>query len=162
VTLDQFRAITQQKCWASYATSLLNGEELVPEARKNFGTYWIEGGHHMREQIADDQLLVRLLRRLLASYDGGPMELYRGENRNRWQNRSIGLAWTSSIETARMFGGGLNAVLSGGVLLKARFEPEAIISGPDAHSKYLGEGQYTIDPFSLPDLSAVESFPPIA
>jgi len=89
------------------------------------------------------------------------MELYRGENRNRWQNHSIGLAWTSSIQTARMFCGGLNAVQSGGVLLRASFKPEAIISGPNDHSKYLGEDQYTIDPFFLSDLSVVEFFPPI-
>lgn len=115
----------------------------------------------MREQIADDRLLVRLLRHILPSYEGGAKELFRGENRNRWENRVIGLAWTSNIEAARMFGGGLNAVRSGGVLLKARFEPEAIISGPNTHSNYLGEDQFTIDPFSSSTFSAIEFFPPV-
>ncbi|HQR99736.1 MULTISPECIES: hypothetical protein [unclassified Polaromonas] len=160
MTLDKFRIIAQQKCWGSYATSLLHDAGAVSEVRDSFGTYWIEAGHVMREQIADDQLLVRLLRRILCPYTGTSMELYRGENRSRWQNHSIGLAWTSSIETARMFGGGLNAVQSGGVLLKASFKPETIISGPNDHSKYLGEDQYTIDPFFLSDLSVVEFFPP--
>ena len=161
MTLNQFRVIAQQKCWGSYATLFLDDEGAVSDALDSFGMYWIEAGHIMREQIANDQLLVRLLRRFLRPYTGMPVELYRGENWNRWQNRSIGFAWTSGVEVARMFGRGLNAVQSGGVLLRANFKPEAIISGPDDHSKYLGEDQYTIDPFSLSDVSAVELFPPV-
>ena len=58
-----------------------------------------------------------------------------------------------------MFGRGLNAVGAGGVLLRARFEPEAIISGPNAHSNYLGEKQFTIDPFAQTAIAAVEFYP---
>ena len=59
------------------------------------------------------------------------------------------------------FGSGLNAVGSGGVLLKAHFEPEAIISGPNAHSNYLGESQFTVDPFAVTTILATEFFPAI-
>jgi hypothetical protein len=160
MTLVQFRTIKEQKRWASYAIMLLDDQRLTPEATEQFGTYWIEAGHHMREQIGDDRLLVCLLRHILPAYEGESIELVRGENESRWKSGAIGLAWTSSTEAARMFGCGLNAVYSGGVLLKARFEPEAIISGPNAHSRYLGENQFTIDPFASTEISAIEFFPP--
>ena len=161
MTVEQFRKITELKSWSSFALSLLDEQELSMEAIESFGTYWIEGGHHMREQIANDQLLIHLLRRILLPYDGGPIVLFRGENRGRWDNRSIGLAWTSNIETARMFGRGLNAVRFGGVLLKACFQPEAIISGPNGHSRYLDEDQFTVDPSCFPSITPIEFFPRI-
>lgn len=145
----------------AYATSLLSKQKLPTEMMSQFGTYWIEAGHHMREQIGDDRLLVCLLRHLLPPYEGEAIELFRGENRDRWKSGAIGLAWSANAETARMFGSGLNAVSSGGVLLKAHFEPEAVISGPNAHSKYLGESQFTVDPLAVTTISATEFFPAI-
>lgn len=160
-TLNQFREITEQRRWRSHADLLISGRRLTPDARNQFETHWVEAGHRMREQIGDDVLLVRLLRRTLTPYDGsGELELFRGENKNRWENRTVGLTWTTDIETARTFARGLNAVRSGGVLLKVRCKPDAIIGGPSNHSKYLGEFQFTVDPFSLNAIMALEFFPP--
>lgn len=159
--LERFRAIKEKGGWRAHALVLLNEPELTPTTIAEFGTYWIEAGHHIREQIADDRLLVHLLRHLLPAYEGESIELFRGENRNRWEEQIIGLAWTENIDTARIFGCGLNAVVEGGVLLKARFESEAIISGPNAHSNYLGEKQFTIDPFAKTAISVVEFYPAI-
>jgi hypothetical protein len=161
MTLNKFHAIKEQGNWATYATALLIEQKLPFSVMEQFGTYWIEAGHHIREQIGDDRLLISLLRHLLPPYEGKAIELFRGENCERWKNGAIGLAWSSRSETAKMFGSGLNAVGSGGVLLKAQFEPEAIISGPNAHSNYLGESQYTVDPFAVSTISAMEFFPAI-
>ena len=160
MTLEHFRLIKEQGLWGTYATFLLNEREINPEAKAQFGTYWIEAGHHIREQIGDDCQLVRLLRHLLSPYEGESTVLFRGENRSRWESEIVGLAWTSIADTARMFGRGLNAIRTGGVLLKACFYPDAIISGPNSHSSYLGESQYTIDPFAGTVISAIEYFPP--
>jgi hypothetical protein len=161
VTLAQLRAVKEQGQWAAFAASLLSGPNLPSEAIELFGTYWIEAGHHIREQIGDDHLLVCLLRHLLPAFAGESIELFRGENRDRWQSGTVGLAWSKSAETARMFASGLNAVVSGGVLLKCSFEPEAIISGPNAHSISLGENQFTVDPYAITTISALELFPVI-
>lgn len=148
MTLDQFRAIKEQGHWAAYATALLSEQKLPSEVLDQFGTYWIEAGHYIRDQIGDDRLLVCLLRHLLPPYEGKVIELFRGENRDRWKIGAIGLTWSASVETARMFGSGLNAVGSGGVLLKARFGPEAVISGPNAHSTYCAKA----NSLSIPSL----------
>ena len=162
MTLDDFRQTTKNAAWQSRALALLAVPRTHPAIAEQFGTYWIEGGHRIREQLADDRLLVRLLRHVLRPYEGGSVTLFRGENQERWKAGLIGLAWSADIDVARMFGRGLNSVSSGGVLLQGFFEPEAIISGPNAHSSYLGEGQYTIDPVHAVNIILIETFPPIS
>ena len=114
----------------------------------------------MREQIADDQLLCKMLRHALPPYQGSELKLYRGENIERWHARKLGLSWTTRIEVARMFASGLNAVRTGGVLLEGTFAQQAIISGPNSHSRYLDEEQFTVDPSLAEDLRQLENFPP--
>ncbi len=113
----------------------------------------------MREQIADDALLCTFLRNILPKYTGETITLYRGENIERWRAGIVGFAWTARKEVAQMFGRGLNAMQDGGVLLKGDFIPSAIISGPNSHSIYLGEFQYTIDPLLIPSLIELETYP---
>jgi hypothetical protein len=160
MTLEDFREITKKEAWRSRAHLLLNEPKRRIEITEQFGTYWIEGGHHIREQIADDVILVRLLRHMLPPYEGSAVTLFRGESQERWGAGQFGLAWTTKIDVAKMFGIGPNSVPSGGVLLQGDFKPIAIIAGPNAHSRYLGEEQYTIDPFYVENIVAVEEFPP--
>jgi hypothetical protein len=161
VTSAEFRGITEQRAWKAYAQRLLGGQTLDPDAKRQFDLYWIEAGHHIREQVGDDRLLVQLLRHLLPPYDGAAVLLFRGENHDRWTRGAVGLGWTKDLEVARMFGRGVNAVHSGGVLLRAHFEPGAIISGPNWHSNHLGESQFTVDPLDARGLSVVEVFAPV-
>lgn len=70
MTLPQFRAIKEQRQWAAFAASLLDGPKLPSEAMDLFGKYLIEAGHYIREQIGDDRRLVCLLRHLLPPYTG--------------------------------------------------------------------------------------------
>ena len=79
---------------------------------------------------------------------------------DRWNSSTIGLSWTPNIEVARMFGRGLNSVGSGGMLLIGKFSQGAIISGPNEHSVYLQEYQYTVDPMLADDLLVIERYPP--
>ncbi len=97
---------------------------------------------------------------MLAIYTGEQMRLFRGENQDRWSACKIGMAWTPDIETARMFVRGINSNPNGGVLLESSFEREAIISGPNSHSIYLGENLFTIDPVYLANILVVEIYPP--
>jgi len=40
----------------TYAALFLSGRKLPSEAMDQFGTYWIEAGHHIRDQIGDDRI----------------------------------------------------------------------------------------------------------
>lgn len=157
--LKHFRAVTEQENWATYSVTLHQSSKLSPDTVRDFGTHWIEAGHRVREQVANDKSLVTFLRLILPPYEGGSVVLYRGESLGRWNNRNIGFAWTPEDDQARMFGRGLNAFHSGGILLKATVQPKSIISGPNSHSTYLQENQFTVDPFSLEGITEVERYP---
>ena len=113
----------------------------------------------MREQIADDKLLLEALNRFLPPYEGGDMKLFRGENLTRWTAGRIGFSWTPAEKIGRMFGRGLNAAISGGVLLYAEVPAKAILAGPNEHSKGLEEDEFTINPHQVDDIQVIEEYP---
>ena len=160
MNLDALREVTKCNGWKALADTLLTQQKPSQEASAVFETYWIEGGARMREQISDDRRLVALLRHMLKPYTRSQISLYRGENIERWKKGRIGLAWTPKIETAQMFASGLNSVSSGGVVLHTVCAPNSVIAEPNYHSRYLGEDQYTIDPFSLGGIDVIEYQPP--
>jgi len=156
--LARLRKITSTGTWRGIVESVLSNESELPSSQEDFGTYWIEGGHRIREQVSDDRMLSRFLRASLSAYANGPVTLFRGENQDRFSAGSVGFAWTSDSSVATMFARGLNAIGSGGVLISATLDAPAIISGPNAHSLYLGEHQYTVDPFAISGVHLLSTF----
>lgn len=144
--IESFRRITQDGSWHALASSVLKRESPLPGSIEDFETHWIEAGHHIRSQVNDDEMLCEFLRLALPPYIGTEMVLYRGENADRYKAGNLGLAWTPNRKTAEMFASGLNAINSGGLLLEALFPANAVIAGPNAHSRYLGEMQFTVEP----------------
>lgn len=129
--------------------------------KEAFATQWVTHGAKIREQTADDTLLVQTLRRWLPPFHGDGLVLYRGESAERVTHKQYGLCWTTKIEVASMFASGLNAVLpAGGVLLRAFASRDAVISGPGRHSVYLGEAEHTVDPANLTNVEVLGRFPP--
>ena len=156
---EMFERTTTENLWREKAGELLASGEHDPAFRHKFHTYWTVAGHHIRAQIDDDKVLISLLRLILPPYVGPSRTLYRGENLDRWKSRRIGLCWSDNIETARMFGRGLNATGAGGVLLQWQASNDAIIAGPSAHSLYLGESEYTLDLSESSEIEAIEQYP---
>ncbi len=124
-----------------------------------FASYWITAGHHIRHQIGDDRRLAEILRKVLPPYAGEALLLYRGENAAALEAGRVGFAWTPLRDVAEMFGRGLNAEPGGGVLLVGRFAPRDILSGPNRHSRHLGELQYTVDPCAYAAIEVVDRYP---
>lgn len=151
--------ITDNKQWREQAEFVVKNNNPLPFYRDTFCSHWIERGHRIREQINDDALLCVFLRCMLPPYHGDAVTLYRGENKKRWSFGKVGLAWTPCIETAKMFARGLNSVNSGGVLLKGYFPAAAIISEPNAHSRYLSEEQFTVDPIHAENIEVIQDYP---
>jgi hypothetical protein len=159
MSVDHLGEVTNANRWKAIARSVVIGEFVLPVSTADFATYWIVAGDRMREQIADDRLFSDLLRRTLPPYAGGAATLFRGENVDRWRAGALGFAWTPNVEVARMFGRGLNAICTGGILLRGTFASRSIISGPNEHSSYLQEEQFTIDPFLANDVQEIETYP---
>lgn len=146
--------------WRVLIADLCSGEGTDAQ-REAFATQWIAHGAKIREQTADDTLLVQTLRKWLPLFLGDGLILYRGESAERVARKQYGLCWTTKIEVATMFAAGLNAVLpDGGVLLRAYASREAVISGPGCHSAYLGEAEHTVDPADLTNIEVLGRFPP--
>ncbi|WP_256647510.1 hypothetical protein [Stenotrophomonas maltophilia] len=160
--LEAMRRLTGANGWRTVVTRALN--DRAPHFDKAaFDTYWIEGGHRIREQVGDDHQLAEFLWLSLPRYEakeGARLELYRGENTDRLRRGELGFAWTPDREAAEMFASGVNSCGSGGVLLRALVGAE-IIAGPGAHSRYLGEHQYTVDPTTGFSVETLAEFPPI-
>ena len=159
--LDALRDVTIANRWQEVMHAVAAGEQCAVSSDNDFGTYWIEAGHRIREQVANDPLLTKVLRQLLPPYGGDPITLYRGENLARWQAKNLGFSWTEDPEVARIFGRGLNATRTGGVLLRGVFQSASIICGPNNHSNYLQEAQFTADPSMMPCLEILEEYPPL-
>ena len=146
--------------WVALHSMLSSGAALTVEARKQFHSVWIEFGAKIRHQVGDDRRLASLMRTLLPSYRGEGLRLFRGENVDRYSHGRLGFCWTSVIEKAQMFGSGLNASHgAGGILLSAMISPASIIAEPNEHSVYLGEHEYTVDPFTFGDVEVLERYP---
>lgn len=144
-----FENITDEKRWLSETEKLLKENNFSEQFIIDFHITWTVSGHHIREQINDDKKLIKLLRHILPRYSGEGIMLFRGENQERWRKKQIGFCWTTSKETAQMFGRGLNSIYSGGLLIACDCEAEWIITGPSDHSNYLGESEYTVNPSLL-------------
>ena len=144
--------------WAEFARNLASNDRSTNDFQHKFHLEWTVRGHRIREAIADDHCLTRLLRFGLPAYFGETLTLYRGENLDRWKAGVVGFCWTDKQETARMFGRGLQAVASGGVLLRTVPPVEAIIAGPSQHSHFLNESEYTVEPALLDRVIVVEQF----
>lgn len=121
---------------------------------------WTESGGHIRNKIRDDSLILRVLQAALPSYRGPGLTLYRGECQFLYEQGKIGFCWTPALDVATCFARGLNALESGGVLLKAFAPPEAILAGPNDHSTVqMGEFEYTCDASKLVSIEVLQRFP---
>jgi len=158
---NNFRAVTDEKRWKQEAANLLDTESFPEDFISDFHSAWTQAAHHIRSQIGDDIQLSKLLWHVLPRYTGPDVKLYRGENIDRFKEGSIGFCWTPSVETASMFGRGLNATGIGGVLLSCKCKSEWIISAPNEHSVRLGEKEHTVDPGKISGIKILSEYAPI-
>ena len=156
-----FPPVSDNFDWPSFANAVLVADQLTTDFRERLHLEWTVRGHRIRQSLANDERLIAFLRCGLPTYCGGKQILYRGENLDRWNEGAVGFCWTAIEATARMFGSGLNAVSMGGVLLRTTASVEAIIAGPSAHSLYLGESEFTLEPALLREISVIEQYNPV-
>ncbi|HEX3115223.1 MAG TPA: hypothetical protein VHQ48_07090 [Bradyrhizobium sp.] len=75
--------------------------QLHPAAQSKFLEQWVKvaAWQGIRDGVADDDLWFASLRKLLPTYDGPAMQLYRGQR----INEASGMSWTRSLYIAEMF-----------------------------------------------------------
>jgi hypothetical protein len=130
--------------------------------RERFHTAWTVNGFRWREAVDDDLLLIRALRAILAPFAGESLTLFRGEQSARYETGRVGFNWTPKREVAKMFASGLCTTYNGGgVLLRAMAPAAAIIASPSAHSRYLGEDEFVVEPSLLREVTELARFQPL-
>lgn len=118
---------------------------------------WLVYGGDLRAKIKDDSLILQVLQRALPGYSGDGVTLYRGESWFLFDQDKIGFCWTISEEVATTYAKGLNAVESGGVLLKCYAPAEAILAAPESVAST--GNVYICDPGKLLRLTTQGLFP---
>jgi len=150
--------VADSKWWPVFKHISDNHKELEFSEDK-VHTLWTVNGGHLRRKIRDDKLVAKVLSVVLPGYVGEGLILYRGECRFLYESGQIGFCWTPKIEVAIMFAKGLNAIESGGVLLKAFAPCKAIFSGPNKHSSdQMQEFEYTCDPNLLESIEIINTY----
>ncbi|WP_019530360.1 hypothetical protein [Dasania marina] len=145
--------------WNKVFKYILENYESLSFNRDRVHTLWTVNGGHLRRKVENDELIASVLTLVLPGYEGEGMILYRGECRFLYEQNKIGFCWTSDFEVASMFASGLNAIESGGVLLKAFAPTAAILSEPNKHSaKQMQEFEHTCNPYLLENIVLVYAF----
>lgn len=126
--------------------------------KEKIQSLWSTYGGDLRAKIKDDALILKVLKKALPEYNGKGITLYRGESWFLFDQNKIGFCWTTSEEIAASYAKGLNAVESGGVLLKCYAPVEAILAAPapDFSSQ---RSVYICDPNKLLRLTTLGLYP---
>jgi len=119
--------------------------------KSQIATLWAQYGGDLRAKIKDDALVLKVLKKALSGYHGEGFILYRGESWFLFDNDQIGFCWSTSEDIATTYAKGLNAVESGGVLLKCYAPSEAILA--------IENNVFICDPTYLLRLSTLALFP---
>jgi hypothetical protein len=126
-------------------------------AKDKLQALWLTYGGDIRARIRDDALVLAVLKAALPGYAAEGLTLYRGESWFLFDQNAIGFCWTTAEESASSYAKGLNAVESGGVLLKCYAPPEAILAAPLAGQPH-GD-VFICDPGKLLRLTTLALFP---
>ncbi len=149
---------TDASLWRETFSYLASVDDDLIFATEKIRSLWLLYGGDLRARIKDDTLVLQVLRKALPGYSGEGLTLYRGESWFLFDQDKIGFCWTSDEDIATSYAKGLNAVESGGVLLKCYAPADAILAAPEpglaSQSKV-----YICDPAKLLRLTTQGLFP---
>jgi hypothetical protein len=157
---ETLRAIHEEERSTHACAARADVKNFSRKAQTSFLSLWVECGHHIRREVADDVVLLDALRRLLPAYDGPSACLFRGEP---WKDYSVqrhGICWSSDREAAEIYARGLNAMAGGGgVLIETTAPADAIISRAATTGVCGWEFEYVVDRRRLGEIRQLACFP---
>jgi hypothetical protein len=148
--------VTDASLWLETFAYLASVNDDSIFQREKIHALWLVYGGDLRARIRDDQLILQVLRKALPGYRGEGVTVYRGESWFLFDQDKIGFCWTSAEDVATSYAKGLNAVESGGVLLKCYAPAEAILAAPEPGTS---SQVYICDPGKLLRLTTQGLFP---
>lgn len=149
---------TDTALWRETFNYLASVDDASIFVKEKIQSLWLIYGGDLRAKIKDDRLILQVLKRALPGYGGDGVTLYRGESWFLFDQDKIGFCWTISEELATSYAKGLNAVESGGVLLKCYAPEDAILAAPESGLSSAGS-VYICDPGKLLRLTTLGLFP---
>ncbi len=148
------------KIWRAAFNYIDQHSSSVPFDKSATHMLWTVNGGHLRNKIRDDTLILRVLKKTMPSYQGNGLTLYRGECNFLYEQKKIGFCWSRDIEVATRFASGLNALESGGMLIRAYAPAKATLTGPNNHSALqMREFECTCNPTKLQKIEVLQWFP---
>ncbi len=147
------------RLWQQTFEYLAGAVEAAAFQPQKIQVLWTIYGGDVRARVRNDSLLLNVLKKALPGHDGNGVTLYRGESWFLFDQNQVGFCWSASEEVATRYAKGLNAVESGGVLLKCHAPPEAILAAPQDTSLTPHADVYICDPTSLLRLTTLALFP---
>ncbi len=129
--------------------------KVSPTFKRALRDFWIANGNSLRGDFPGGDLeLMTAFRRLMPTYIGPGVRLYRGDSFINRKRRTYGLAWSASRRVAEAFATGTWQAHEGGsVLLETDAPPEAIICKFNS-----SEREYLIDRRKLGPVLVVKRF----
>lgn len=130
-----------------------------PEIRAAFLGVWIET-KMLPLKVGNRRVLADGLRVLMpaGTYQGPPLQLYRGASWGERCRRLYGFSWTRDVEIATKFGEHWNGGGYWGGALLSTFAPAEAVHLFRDDEDYYDEREVVVDPFKLTDIKVVRRF----
>jgi hypothetical protein len=149
---------TDAALWRETFDYLANVNDASIFLQDKIQSLWLTYGGDLRAKIRNDALVLQVLKKALPGYEGEGLTLYRGESWFLFDQNTIGFCWTPSEEMASTYAKGLNAVESGGVLLRCYAPAESILAAPEPNPTPNGN-VFICHPEKLLRLTTLALFP---
>ena len=133
--------------------------EITPEFSGMIERLFAECGDTIRQEVGEDLLTIRVLRRLILPYVGPELTLYRGETFNNRSYRRYGYSWTMSREVGYGFATGLMQTTHGGSVLLETVAPASAIIAVRSDGRFDHEQEVWVDRRFLNKVIVLERFP---
>jgi hypothetical protein len=141
------RALDRLDCWHEAIHQLTADPRPSSDLAEALLHFWVTHGFRFASSLKGDLVLADALRHLLPLYAGPGLTLYRGELLTRHEARIYGMSWTPKIDVAQIFADRRLHLGEGpGLMLEIDAAPQMIVADRPAHTSWLGEMEYIVDP----------------
>jgi hypothetical protein len=160
---ESLKLLSLTGAWRETFTVCARLTTVAAEAKVRFAEIWHQNGEYIRDQVNDELVLIRGLRKLLPACSGSPLTLFRGESMFNRQRRSYGLLWSTRVDEAERSADGMCRTVDGGsVVLRVEAPASAIFHAPTHDGKDDEHAEYLVDRSQLRDVQVIRRFSQIS